>query len=63
MLLKITKKKTLHIIIKEGKMQMEDNIIIEEIQFTEELYQKNLEENEFAEDDAHGIGEDADGNS
>ena len=39
---------------------MEDNIIIEEIQFTEELYQKNLEENEFAEDDAHGIGEDAD---
>ena len=29
----------------------------------EELYQKNLEENEFAEDDAHGIGEDADGNS
>ena len=44
-------------------MQMEDNIIIEEIQFTEELYQKNLEENEFAEDGAHGIGEDADGNS
>ena len=63
MLLKITQKKTLHIIIKEGKMQMEDNIIIEEIQFTEELYKKNLEENEFAEDDAHGIGEDADGNS
>ena len=63
MLLKITHKKTLHIIIKEGKMQMEDNIIIEEIQFTEELYQKNLEKNEFAEDDAHGIGEDADGNS
>ncbi len=44
-------------------MQMEDNIIIEEIQFTEDLYKKNLEENEFAEDDAHGIGEDADGNS
>lgn len=42
-------------------MQMEDNIIIEEIQFTEELYQKNLKENEFAEDDAHGIGEDTDG--
>ncbi len=42
---------------------MEDNIIIEEIQFTEELYKKNLEENEFAEDDAHGIGVDVDGNS
>ena len=41
---------------------MEDNIIIEEVQFTEDLY-KNMEENEFAEDDAHGIGEDADGNS
>ena len=63
MLLKITQKKTLHIIIKEGKMQMEDNIIIEEIQFTEELYKKNLEENEFAEDDTHGIGYDANGNS
>lgn len=44
-------------------MKMEDNIIVEEIRFTEELYQKNLEENEFVEDDAHGIGEDADGNS
>lgn len=44
-------------------MQMEDNIIIEEVQFTEDLYKKNLEENEFAEDDEHGIGEDADGNS
>ena len=44
-------------------MQMEDNIIIEEIQFTEELYQKNLDENEFTEDDVHGIGVDIDGNS
>ena len=42
---------------------MEDNIQIENVEFKEELYQKNLEENEFAEDDAHGIGEDADGNS
>ena len=63
MLLKITYKKIPHIIIKEGKIQMEDNIIIEEVQFTEDLYKKNMEENEFAEDDAHGIGEDADGNS
>lgn len=44
-------------------MFMKDNIIIEEIQFTEELYQRNLEANEFTEDNAHGIGEDADGNS
>ena len=44
-------------------MQMEDNIIIEEVQFTEDLYKKNLEENEFAEDDVHGIEEDTDGNS
>ena len=42
---------------------MEENIIIEEVQFTEDLYKKNMEENEFAEDDAHGIGEDADVNS
>ena len=42
---------------------MEDNIIIEEIQFTEELYQKNLEENDFSEYYAQGIGDDADGNS
>lgn len=42
---------------------METIIIIEEVQFTEDLYKKNMEENEFAEDDAHGIGEDADGNS
>lgn len=63
MLLKITYKKIPHIIIKEGTMFMKDNIIIEEIQFTEDLYKKNLEENEFAEDDAHGIGEDADGNN
>ena len=63
MLLKITYKKIPHIIIKEGTMFMKDNIIIEEIQFTEDLYKKHLEENEFAEDDAHGIGEDADGNN
>ena len=44
-------------------MQMEDNIIIEEVQFTEDLYKKNLEENEFAEDDVPGIGEYTDGNS
>lgn len=42
---------------------MEDNIIIEEIEYTNELYQKRIQENEFTEDEAHGIGVDADGNS
>lgn len=39
---------------------MDDNIIIEEIQFEEELYQKNLENNKFAKDEEHGIVEDVD---
>ncbi len=36
---------------------MEDNIEIEEVEFSEELYQKNLQENIFAEmDELDGIG-------
>ena len=27
---------------------MEDNIIIEEVEFNEELYKKNIEENDFS---------------
>ena len=42
---------------------MDDNIIIEDVEFTEELFKKNVEENEFTEDDFHGIGEDINGNS
>lgn len=42
---------------------MEDNIIIENIKFTEKLYQKAIQENEFAEDDQHGIGDEINGNS
>ena len=42
---------------------MQDNIIIENIKFTEEIYQKALEENSFEEDNLHGIGDDTDGNS
>ena len=42
---------------------MQDNIIIENIEFTEEMYQKVLEENIFEEDNLHGIGDDADGDS
>ena len=41
---------------------MEDNIIIENIEYTEDLYKKSMEEADFAEDDSHGIGDDADGN-
>lgn len=42
---------------------MEDNIIIENIEFTEDMYKKAIEENKFQEDKIHGIGDDVDGNS
>ena len=42
--------------------KMEDNIIIENIEYTEELYKKSMEEVDFVEDNTHGIGDDADGN-
>lgn len=42
---------------------MEDNVIIENVEFTEEIYQKVLLENIFEEDNSHGIGDDSDGNS
>ena len=42
---------------------MEDNIIIENIEFTEELYKKVLQENVFEEDEFHGIGDEVNGNS
>ena len=36
---------------------MEDNIVEETVEFSEELYQKNLQENTFAENDKlDGIG-------
>lgn len=41
---------------------MEDNIIIENLEYTEELYKKSLEEVEFTEDNTHGVGDDTDGN-
>lgn len=37
---------------------MEDNIIIENLEFTEEIYKKVLTENIFEEDESHGIGDD-----
>lgn len=42
---------------------MQDNIIIEEEKYSEELYEKNIKENEFVEDTAHGIGDEINGNS
>lgn len=33
---------------------MEDNIIIEEVEYTEELYQKNIQENTFEEEYERG---------
>ena len=42
---------------------MEDNILIYDIEFSEELYKKTIEENNFKEDTTHGIGEEVDGNS
>ena len=42
---------------------MEDNILIENLEYTEELYKKIIEEVDFAEDNSHGIGDDINGNS
>ena len=42
---------------------MEDNILIENIEFSEELYKRTIEENNFEDDITHGIGEETSGNS
>ena len=42
---------------------MQDNIIIENMEFAEEIYQQALKENVFEDDNLHGIGDDIDGNS
>lgn len=42
---------------------MEDNIIIENIEFTEKIYNKAISENIFNDDDNHGIGDEINGNS
>ena len=42
---------------------MKDNVIIENLIFTEEMYKKTLEENIFKDDSIHGIGDETDGNS
>ena len=42
---------------------MEDNIIIEDIEFKEELYQKNISENDFSGSETDGIGDDDNANN
>lgn len=37
---------------------MEDNIIIENVEFNEELYNKNISENNFSNSETDGIGDD-----
>lgn len=37
---------------------MEDNIIIENVDFNEELYNKNISENNFSNSETDGIGDD-----
>ena len=42
---------------------MEDEIIIEEVEFSEELYQKNIQEHDFSNKITDGKGEDVNENS
>ena len=37
---------------------MEDNVVITEIEFNEELYKTNIAENDFSEKEIDGIGDD-----
>lgn len=37
---------------------MEDNIVITEVKFDEELYKKNIAENDFSNSEVDGIGDD-----
>lgn len=42
---------------------MEDNIFEETIEFNEELYNKNITENDFSGTEIDGIGDDIDANN
>ena len=42
---------------------MEDNVQIETVEFKEELYQKNISENDFSGSETNGIGDDDDANN
>lgn len=37
----------------------EDNVIIENVEFNEELYNKNISENDFSGSETNGIGDDS----
>ena len=42
---------------------MEDNVQIETVEFKEELYQKNITENDFSNSETDGIGDDDNANN
>lgn len=42
---------------------MDDNIFEETVEFNEELYKKNLSENDFSGTETDGIGDDFDANN
>ena len=42
---------------------MDDNIFEEAVEFNEELYQKNIKENDFSSTENDGIGDDVDANN
>ena len=42
---------------------MDDNIFEESVEFNEELYQKNIKENDFSNTENDGIGDDVDANN
>lgn len=42
---------------------MEDNITIENVEFNEELYNKNITENDFSGSEIDGIGDDDNANN
>ena len=42
---------------------MEDNITIEKVEFNEELYNKNITENDFSGSEIDGIGDDENANN
>lgn len=43
---------------KEEQFTEEDNVIIENVEFNEELYNKNISENDFSGSETDGIGDD-----
>ncbi len=42
---------------------MEDNIIEEKIEFSQELYEKNIKENDFSSREIDGIGDEENANN